>query len=72
MYKKNIKLILSIILLIIISTLNSIQGYIYGQQGFTYYLVLIEVISFISTVFLLNIVWCVFDDGKCITIKKEN
>ena len=65
------KLVYTIILLFIMSITNTIEGYIYCQEGFTYKLVVIEFISLISTLFLLNLVWCVFDDGKCITIKNE-
>jgi len=71
-YRKNMKLVYAIILLIIMSIANTIEGFIYSYEGFTYKLVVIEVISLISTLFLLNLVWCVFDDGKCITVKKDS
>lgn len=71
-YRKNMRLVYAIILLVIMSIANTIEGFIYSQEGFTYKLVVIEVISLISTLFLLNLVWCVFDDGKCITVKKDS
>lgn len=71
-YRKNMKLVYVIILLFIMSITNTIEGFIYSHEGFTYKLVVIEVISLISTLFLLNLVWCVFDDGKCITVKKDS
>lgn len=71
-YKRNIKLVYAIFLLIIMSIANTIEGFIYSYEGFTYKLVIIEIISLISTLFLLNLVWCVFDDGKCITVKKDS
>lgn len=72
MYKKNLKLVYTIILLLIISLTNTLEGYMFSKNGFTYSLLFVESISFISTILLLNIVWCVFEDGKCITVKKTD
>jgi len=70
-YKKNIKLILIVILLITMSFINSLEGFVYAQNGFCYTLVGLEFLSLLLTLFLINIVWCMYDDGKCATFKKH-
>ena len=70
-YKKNFKLILVFLILILMSFINSLEGFIYANNGFCKSLVFLEVTSVILTLSLINIVWCVFDDGKCATIKKH-
>lgn len=70
-YKKNFKLILVFLILILMSFINSLEGFIYANNGFCKSLVFLEVTSILLTLLLINIVWCVFDDGKCTTIKKR-
>ena len=53
------------------SFINSLEGFIYANNGFCKSLVFLEVTSVILTLLLINIVWCVFDDGKCTTVKKH-
>ena len=53
------------------SFINSLEGFIYANNGFCNVLVFLEVTSIILTLLLINIVWCVFDDGKCTTVKKH-
>jgi hypothetical protein len=70
-YKKNFKLIMVFLILMLMSFINSLEGFIYANSGFCNVLVFLEVTSVILTLLLINIVWCVFDDGKCVTIKKH-
>lgn len=68
--KKNYKLFLSVLVLILISTVNTIEGYVFCKYGFGISLFLLEITSIVLSILLLNILWCVFDDGKCSTVKK--
>jgi len=69
-YKRNRSLINCIILLSIFSIVNTIEGYIYGKFGLTTNVYILEIISFVIVVFLLNKMMCMHEDGKCTTIKK--
>jgi len=69
-YKKNKSLINCIILLSIFSIVNTIEGYIYGKFGLTTNVYILEILSFLIAVFLLNKMICIHEDGKCTTIKK--
>lgn len=68
--KKNYKLFISVLVLILISTVNTIEGYVFCKYGFGINLFLLEITSIVLSILLLNILWCVFDDGKCSTVKK--
>jgi hypothetical protein len=68
--KKNKSLLICVILLYILSIINTIQGYIYGKFGIITHFYILEILSFIILVILLNRMICVHDDGKCTTIKK--
>jgi len=68
--KKNYNLFLSVLVLILISAINTIEGYVFCKYGFGVKLFVLEITSIVLSIFLLNILWCVFDDGKCSTIKK--
>ena len=70
-YKKNFKLIMVFLILMLMSFINSLEGFIYANNGFCNVLVFLELTSVILTILLINIVWCVFDDGKCTTVKKH-
>jgi hypothetical protein len=69
-YKKYKSLISCIILLCSLSIINTVEGYIYGKVGLTFHVYLLEIISFVIVVFLLNKMMCMHEDGKCTTIKK--
>jgi hypothetical protein len=69
-YKKNKSLINCIILLSIFSVVNTVEGYIYGKFGLTTNVYILELLSFLIAVFLLNKMICIHEDGKCTTIKK--
>jgi|DEB0MinimDraft_10_1074344.scaffolds.fasta_scaffold275604_2 hypothetical protein len=69
-YKKNKSLINCIILLSIFSIVNTIEGYIYGKFGLTTNVYILEILSFLIAVFLLNKMICIHEEGKCTTIKK--
>jgi hypothetical protein len=59
------------LILMLMSFINSLEGFIYANNGFCNSLIFLEVSSIILTLLLINIVWCVFDDGKCTTVKKH-
>ena len=69
-YKINKSLIHCIILLSLFSVINTVEGYIYGKFGLTTIVYILEILSFLIAVFLLNKMICIHEDGKCTTIKK--
>jgi hypothetical protein len=68
--KKNKKLIKSVFLIGLLSIINTVEGVIYCVKGLSIEFVSMEVISLFITLILLHDVWCVFDEGKCTTVKK--
>lgn len=68
--KKNKKLIKSVFLIGLLSIINTVEGVIYCVKGLSIEFVSIEIISLFITLILLHDVWCVFDEGKCTTLKK--
>lgn len=62
--KNKKKLIYSIVLISIITFINTIQGFVYAQYGLCFSLFLLEVLSLTGMVLLFNTVWCYFEDRK--------
>jgi hypothetical protein len=69
-YKKNKSLINCIILLSLLSVLNTFEGYIYGKFGLNPYVFILEFISFIVIILLLSRIIITHEEGKCFTVKK--
>jgi hypothetical protein len=70
-YKKNSKMILSIVLLSLLSITNNLEGYVLSEFGFSYLLLGIEFLSIILTVSFLYFLICMIEDGKCATVKRD-
>ncbi len=74
-YRKNYQLIKFISLLIIVSTLNTFQGYLIANYGFNKCFIAIESLTFGLTLILLYNIFCKFSEPECTThtnsIKKE-
>jgi len=70
-FKKNKKLIKTVFLIGLLSIINTVEGIIYCVKGLSFEFILIEVISLIISLILLHEFWCVFDEGKCTTLKKD-
>ena len=70
-YKKNSKMILSIVLLSLLSIINNLEGYVLSEFGFSYLLLGIEFLSIVLTVSFLYFLICMIEDGKCATVKKD-
>jgi len=70
-FKKNKKLIKSVFLIGLLSIINTVEGVIYCVKGLSFEFISMEVISLIITLILLHEFWCVFDEGKCTTLKKD-
>ena len=70
-YKKNSKMILSIVLLSLLSINNNLEGYVLSEFGFSYLLLGIEFLSIVLTVSFLYFLICMIEDGKCATVKKD-
>ncbi len=70
-YKKNSKMILSIVLLSLLSITNNLEGYVLSEFGFSYLLLGIEFLSIVLTVSFLYFLICMIEDGKCATVKKD-
>ena len=69
-YKRNKGLVNCIILLSLFSVINTVEGYVYGKIGLTYTVYILEALSFVIALFLLNKMICIHEDGKCTTVKK--
>ena len=72
LYKSNHKLLLIIVLLALLSVVNTLEGYIYSIHGVSKTLLFTEFISFILTVLTIHNIWCLHSDGKCSTVSKKN
>lgn len=70
-YKKNSKMILSIVLLSLLSITNNLEGYVLSEFGFSYLLLGIEFLSIVLTVSFLYFLICMIEDGKCATVKRD-
>lgn len=71
-YKNISKLLFTILLVSLMSIVSTLEGYIYANNGMCYSIFIIEFITLIIMVALFNIFLCTHEDGKCITIKKQD
>lgn len=70
-YKKNSKLFYIVFLLAILSVINTVEGFVYCKNGIDSIFFILEGVSIVISLLLLHSIWCLFDDGKCSTIKKH-
>ena len=70
-YKKDSKFFYIVVLLALLSVLNTLEGYYYCKEGINYTFFVLESISIIVSLLTLHAIWCIFDDGKCATFKKH-
>lgn len=69
--KKNNKVIISLIFILVLSTINTLEGIIYAELGFSYMFLFTEFVSLLITVFFIHFIMCMVDEGKCATMKKD-
>jgi len=68
---KNNKVIISLMFIMVLSTINTLEGILYSEFGFSYFFLLTEFISLIITIFFIHFIMCMVDEGKCATMKKD-
>ena len=71
MFNKNRKLILTIIILTIVSVLDTVKGYMFFNDGFSLSVMLIELFNmFLSILLIYKLFFC--DIENCFTSDKKN
>jgi len=56
---------------LVLSTINTLEGIIYAELGFSYMFLFTEFVSLLITVFFIHFIMCMVDEGKCATMKKD-
>jgi len=69
--RKNNKVIIALAFIMLLSTINTIEGILFSEFGFGFYLLTVEFISLIITIFFIHFIMCMVDEGKCATMKKD-
>ena len=70
-YKKNYSIIKVIILLSILSVVNTLEGFLYAEYGFSNVFILAEIFSFALTMIIVLGIWCGWEKDKCTTYTKD-
>jgi len=70
-YKRDGKFFYIVILLAILSVLNTLEGFFYCKEGVSSTFFVFEGLSILISLLILHGIWCIFDEGKCTTIKKH-
>lgn len=69
--RKYKKLIISFIGISLIAIVNTMKGSVLNEIGYEQTFWLFETISLLIEVFLLFYLWKIIEEGKCITVKKN-
>jgi len=70
-YRKNYNMIKVILLLSILSIVNTLEGFLFAEHGFSKIFIFTEIFSFILTVLIVTGIWCGWEKDKCTTYTKD-
>jgi antibiotic biosynthesis monooxygenase (ABM) superfamily enzyme len=68
---RNNKVIISLMFIMVLSTINTLEGIVLSEFGFSYFFLVSEFISLIITIFFIHFIMCMVEEGKCTTMKKD-
>lgn len=72
LFKNNNKFFTSVLIIASLSITNTLEGFLFAKFGFSYIFLTVEFLSLFITILLLNFLWCMIEDGKCVTLSKSN